>query len=321
MFPPRLRQLFHPTRSSCPPSIPSEIPSRLSDQSNRLGRLLCCTSVIPLPAEHPPGTTLGELAAPHTAESASTSWLLFDIETVPDSDGGSFAFLIGVAQWGAGGLLCKQFFAPRFSEEPAVLLAAAESIHAQATLVSYNGLRFDWPILETRCRTTARIALARPAAHLDLLPPSRALWRPRIGSARLRDIERYVLGWDRGPDIESALVGTVYRRYLLAGSEEALTALLEHNRNDLYGLALLAIRFDQLLHTPELADPDEILTLASWLEKRHNEGLALRLLQAAQRCGLAQARQAESAQRIRRLSQRMAGRRRSSSEATGSDRH
>jgi uncharacterized protein YprB with RNaseH-like and TPR domain len=36
------------------------------------------------------------------------------------------------------------------------------------------------------------------SAHLDFLHPARNLWRLRLGSVRLSEFERHMLGWDRG---------------------------------------------------------------------------------------------------------------------------
>src|SRR6266446_2304145 len=58
---------------------------------------------------------------------------------------------------------------------------------------SSNGKSFDWPLLENRFTMTRSIALPKLAAHLDLLHPARALWKLRLGSVRLVELERHVL--------------------------------------------------------------------------------------------------------------------------------
>ncbi len=61
-------------------------------------------------------------------------------------------------------------------------------------LVTFNGKSFDWPLLETRFRMTRAIDVPQLAAHLDFLHPARQLWRLELGSVRLAELERQVLG-------------------------------------------------------------------------------------------------------------------------------
>src|SRR3981081_2061584 len=114
-------------------------------------------------------------------------------------------------------------------------------------LVTFNGKSFDWPLLETRYRMTRAIAACTPKLHLDLLHPARQLWRPRLGSVRLQDLERHVLcnenpalEWSRQGEIASSLIPQMYFDYLRGGPAEPLAAVFRHNQMDLRGLAALA---------------------------------------------------------------------------------
>ncbi|MDE3169316.1 MAG: ribonuclease H-like domain-containing protein, partial [Acidobacteriota bacterium] len=129
-------------------------------------------------------------------------WLFLDTETTGLAGGsGTYAFLVGIAWWDAGGLEVEQFFMREHSEEHSLLLELAERMAERPVLVTFNGKSFDWPLLETRYRMTRAIKPPAPQAHLDFLHPARNLWRPRLGSARLPELERHVLGWDRGEDM------------------------------------------------------------------------------------------------------------------------
>ena len=55
----------------------------------------------------------------------------------------------------------------------------ARTIHADGTVVPFNGKTFDWPLLENRFTMTRAIKVPQLAAHLDLLHPARALWKLR----------------------------------------------------------------------------------------------------------------------------------------------
>ncbi len=84
-------------------------------------------------------------------------------------------------------------------------------------------------------------------AHLDFLHPARNLWRLRLGSARLAQLERHVLGWDRGPDLVSELIPGIYLDFVRSGRTDPLLPVFQHNQMDLRGLAGLAGRILELL--------------------------------------------------------------------------
>ena len=135
-----------------------------------------------------------------------TQWLFLDTETTGLAGGtGTYPFLVGIAWWDAGGLEVEQFFMREQSEEHSVLVALAERMAERRVLVTFNGKSFDWPLLETRFRMTRAIKLPAPRAHIDFLHPARNLWRLRLGSVRLQDLEKHVLGWNRGADVMSEL--------------------------------------------------------------------------------------------------------------------
>ena len=80
-----------------------------------------------------------------------------------------------------------------FTEEYSLLHELAARVAERPVLVTFNGKTFDWPLLDSRFTMTRTISTPRLAAHLDLLHPARALWKLRLGSVRLVDLERYVL--------------------------------------------------------------------------------------------------------------------------------
>ena len=104
-----------------------------------------------------------------------------------------------------------------YSEERSLLFALRERIAERPVLVTFNGKSFDWPLLETRYRMSRKISAPTPRAHLDFLHPARNLWRLRLGSVRLSELERHVLGWDRGADLLSGLIPQIYFDFLRGG--------------------------------------------------------------------------------------------------------
>jgi len=170
-------------------------------------------------------------------------WLFLDTETTGLAGGsGTYAFLVGLAWWDGGGLEIEQFFMREYSEERSMLFALRERIAEHPVLVTFNGKSFDWPLLETRYRMSRKISVPTLRAHLDFLHPARSLWRLRLGSVRLSELERHVLGWDRGADVLSGQIPQIYFDYLRGGPPERLVPVLNHNQMDLRGLAALSSR-------------------------------------------------------------------------------
>jgi uncharacterized protein YprB with RNaseH-like and TPR domain len=149
------------------------------------------------------------------AEDAG-KWLFLDTETTGLAGGtGTYAFLVGVAWWDSGGLQVEQ-------------------------------------LLENRYLMTRSMRVPELAAHLDLLHPARAVWKWRLGSVRLVELERHVLegprlGWDRADDVPSALIPQHYFDYLRSGIAAPLAGVVRHNRMDLRGLAALLGKLNSLL--------------------------------------------------------------------------
>jgi hypothetical protein len=233
------------------------------------------------------------------------SWLFLDTETTGLAGGtGTCAFLIGLAWWDAGGLAIEQFFLRDYDEEHAVLLAVAQRLAERRILVTFNGKRFDWPLLETRFRLTRQIEPEPPHVHLDLLHPARDFWRLQLGSARLATLERGVLGIERGPDVLSDLIPQIYFNYLRGASPEPLAAVFRHNQMDLAGLAALASRIAQLLTCPEGGEPLELYGLSRLLERRGERGRARRVYQMALDAGLPASLSRAARRRLARLARR-----------------
>jgi tetratricopeptide (TPR) repeat protein len=234
-------------------------------------------------------------------------WLFLDTETTGLAGGsGTYAFLVGIAWWEGGGLEIEQFFLREYSEERALLFALRERMTEHPVLVTFNGKCFDWPLLETRYRMTRKISAPSPRAHLDFLHPARNLWRLRLGSVRLSELERHILGWDRGVDILSGQIPQIYFDYLRGGSPERLVPVLNHNQMDLRGLAALSSRILSLLGDAENLGQDglELFGVSRICEKRGEHTRARKLYEQS----IASFLPAETDQAARRFLARLAKR-------------
>lgn len=211
-----------------------------------------------------------------TALENPEKWLYLDTETTGLAGGtGTYAFLTGIAWWDAGGLQVEQFFMRDFADEHSVLSELAERLAERPVLVTFNGKTFDWPLLESRFTMTRRIPAPKLAAHLDLLHPARALWKLRLGSVRLIELEREVLdsvrlGWHRDEDVASALIPQFYFDYLRGGSAQPLAAVVRHNQLDLRGLAALFCKINTMLacEDPGETDGRDLFGLSRYLHRR-----------------------------------------------------
>lgn len=230
-------------------------------KSNRYGEHLALRRWFAEPNAFEPHPDSLRLLAPDAPKEARNPerWLFLDTETTGLAGGtGTYAFIVGIAWWDAGGLEVEQFFMRDHSEEHSVLLALRERLAERPVLVTFNGKSFDWPLLETRFRMTRVITPRKPLAHLDLLHPARQLWRLRLGTARLPELEKHVLGWERGIDVQSELIPQIYFDFLRGGPAEPLVPIFRHNQMDLRGLAALAGRVFSLLASPQESECDAL---------------------------------------------------------------
>src|SRR5437899_6020339 len=246
--------------------------------TNHFGEHLAIRNWFSTPEFSEPSSTTLELLSQTRDESVSCKtraaledpekWVFLDTETTGLAGGtGTYAFLIGLAWWDAGGLQVEQFFMRDFAEEHSLLQELSQRLAERPVLVTFNGKSFDWPLLENRFAMTCSIASPKLAAHLDLLHPARALWKLRLGSVRLVELERHVLdaprlGWQRDNDVSSALIPQFYFDYLRGGPAEPLAAVVRHNQMDLRGLAALFCKLnDFLAEEPGPFEPVEGLDL------------------------------------------------------------
>jgi len=260
---------------------------------NRYGEHLAIRNWFSTPEFAPPSPVTLELLSrtrdhslsrrTRTALENPEKWLFLDTETTGLAGGtGTYAFLVGLAWWDAGGLQVEQLFLRDFSEERSLLLELAERLAERPVLVTFNGKTFDWPLLESRFTMTRVIRVPQLAAHLDLLHPARALWKFRVGSVRLIELERHVLDaaqlWCREDDVASAMIPQFYFDYLRGGTGHSLVAVVKHNQMDLRGLAALFEKINLLLDARPNSDPQpdslDLFGLSRFLHRKGEKELA-----------------------------------------------
>ncbi len=164
--------------------------------------------------------------------------LFFDTETTGLAGGtGTRAFMIGTAQWRSDGLRVRQWLITTLSAERDLLVAFADTLHADIMLASYNGKSYDAPLLATRFRLARLRNPLAGLAHIDLLYPTRRRYRGRWENCRLATIERQVLGVVREDDLPGSEAPAAWLSYLRGGSARNLRRVADHNCQDLKSLA------------------------------------------------------------------------------------
>jgi uncharacterized protein YprB with RNaseH-like and TPR domain len=217
------------------------------------------------------------------------TWLFLDTETTGLSGGtGTYAFLVGAGWWESGRFVVEQFFMRDHSEEPSLLHGLLQRMQQRPVMVTYNGKSFDWPLLQTRYRMARVGGVAEPLAHLDLLFPARRLWRLRLDSVALKQLETQVLDFHRGRDIPSETIPQIYFDFLRGGSPRGIADVLHHNRMDLCGLAFLALRIMDILADPEnrCCGASELFGVSRLLQQRGDSSRAELLCRMALEKGL-----------------------------------
>ncbi len=272
------------SRTRAPRNEPDQLARILgaTTKANQYGEYLSVRCWCAKPARHSPEPHALKLLSPEAPGEIADpeQWLFLDTETTGLAGGsGTYAFLVGTAWWEGGGLEIEQFFMRDYCEERSLLFALHERIAEHPVLVTFNGKSFDWPLLETRYRMSRKIPVPNLRTHLDFLHPARNLWRLRLGSVRLSELERHVLGWERGADVLSGLIPQIYFDYLRGGSPERLVPVLHHNQMDLRGLAALSSRILSLLADAENEGRDglELLGVSRICEKQGEKTRARKL--------------------------------------------
>jgi uncharacterized protein YprB with RNaseH-like and TPR domain len=237
-----------------------------------------------------PADLLDSLSGGEICGCPPARWAFLDTETTGLAGGaGTYAFLIGVGHITPQGFRLRQFFMRDFGDEASLLHAVDDYLAAFDVLITYNGKSYDQPLLETRfCMARRRHPFDR-LQHLDLLHGARRLWKLRLESCRLVELENQILGVEREGDLPGELIPYYYFDYLRTRQAMRLVPIFHHNAIDILSLACLTAIVPQAFRAPEemvFRHGADLIGLARWLlrEERHDE--ALRLFRKAVDLGL-----------------------------------
>ncbi len=225
---------------------PCVVVDEVYPQGYRHGQIDIATALI-----HRPETVAGigrddSLRALKLGRSA-----FLDVETTGLAGGtGTYAFLVGIGWFEGRDFRVRQLFMRDFTEERALVSLVEETLASLSGIVSFNGKAFDVPVLESRFIMSRRRFPLSSAPHLDLLFTARRLWRLRLESCSLSNLEPTILGLCREGDVPSYLVPQIYFDYLRLGRADPLKGVFYHNVQDILSLAALMALSCQFFEDP-----------------------------------------------------------------------
>ena len=193
---------------------------------------------------------------PLSAKGFSASDLFFfDTETTGLGGGtGNIIFLLGYARFLDNEIVLRQHFLP----EPGLEVPLYESFLKTVdytTLVTYNGRAFDWPQVKTRHTLVRDHVPKLPSfGHFDLLHASRRMWKNKLESVKLANVEENILGVVRENDIPGYLAPMIYFDYVERKNPEAILRVMQHNEMDILSLITLYTHLTFQIHC---IDPDQ----------------------------------------------------------------
>jgi uncharacterized protein YprB with RNaseH-like and TPR domain len=189
---------------------------------------------------------------PRLASFPLSSFLFLDTETSGMAGGtGTYAFLVGVGRFQGETFQLAQFFMRDPAEEPAMLEALLEFLAPARALVTFNGKAFDAPLLNTRYTLHAIPSPIKDLSHLDLLPLARRLWRDRLTSRTLKNLEVEILDAPRSTEeVPGYEVPWLYFDYLRTGDAAPLKGVFYHNAMDVVAMAALLSHIAEIFHDP-----------------------------------------------------------------------
>jgi len=237
-----------------------------------------------------PEDLLEALSAGAIARVHPVKWAFLDTETTGLAGGtGTYAFLVGVGSIEAAGFRLRQFFMRDYGEEASLLARLSEHLAQFDILITYNGKAYDQPLLETRFRMVrARHPFSR-LLHLDLLFGARRLWKLRLESCRLLDLEKQILGVEREGDLPGVMIPYCYFDYLRTRQAFRLVPVFHHNAIDIVSLACLTAIVPLAFRAPDqvaVRHGPDLIGLARWLLQSGRPEEALRLFCRAVDLGL-----------------------------------
>lgn len=210
---------------------------------------------------------------------AQRALIFLDTETTGLGGAGAVPFLVGIGRITEAGFEICQYVIPDYADESAMLELLMEQVGLDTTFVTYNGAAFDLPLLRDRVIIN-RVArdFAGNRRHIDLLHPTRRLFKRRIKECNLVNAERQLLGFHRESDTPGYLIPSIYFDWLSHEDTSRLPGVLEHNRLDILSLHFLLAHIHRVFQSEGqvLCSGEDLYSLSRVYGRRKHHDKALR---------------------------------------------
>ncbi|MGD7045396.1 ribonuclease H-like domain-containing protein [Jeotgalibacillus proteolyticus] len=206
----------------------------------------------------------------------------FDTETTGLRGVGSTIFMLGYAQFTDHEVILKQHILTHPGYEVPLYLSFLENVD-YTTLVTYNGKSFDWPQVKSR-HTLIRdhVPNLPETGHFDLYHASRRLWKHKMESVKLTDVEKHILKFERKDDLPGYLAPAIYFDFVERKHPEGIIKVLDHNEKDILSLISLYTHITfQLLGQDQEQTSYEKVEAGKWYKAAGDHSASTLLLEQA----------------------------------------
>ena len=181
--------------------------------------------------------------------------LFIDTETTGLSGGaGTVAFMVGLGFIESHSFIVHQYFITQLSHEEGMLELLQKLISNFDCLVSYNGKSFDIPLLSSRFVMNRMLPIPEGTCHIDLLHPTRMLWKYSMENCKLKTVETDRLCLFREDDIPGDMIPDAYFDYLRSRRIDRIERIFYHNRFDIITMLATLIL---IINAYDSRDPDD----------------------------------------------------------------
>lgn len=209
--------------------------------------------------------------------------LFLDTETTGLMGGaGTLAILVGIGTLEGGRLHVVQHYLSDYDQEEDMIARVDAAVRESDVLVTYNGKSFDIPLLRSRFVMARQNPTPLDVEHIDLLHGARRVYKRRLYSCTLTDIESQVLDIEREEDLPGKLVPEYWFRYVREGDQALMDEILRHNEQDIVSLALLLGKLCQAYRDPtSLGYRQDTLSVGRAMERMGERERAVEFYDAA----------------------------------------
>jgi len=167
------------------------------------------------------------------------SVLFVDIETTGLSPTSASIYLLGCCYFENGQWMIRQWLCENIGEERELLQAFLNHLTNFDTLIHFNGNKFDLPFIEKRASLHGLPISFEGITGIDIykrIYPYRHFLR--LTNCKQKTLEEF-LSIHREDMYSGGELISVYKSFCTSHDEESLGLLLQHNRDDVYGMIRL----------------------------------------------------------------------------------